>query len=211
MQKRAVLVCNGNVNTKFLFSHIKKDDFLIAVDGGANKLAKTQLKPEIIIGDMDSITKESKKRFKESKFLEFPKEKDQVDLELALEYCTKNGFKEILILGAIGSRFDMSMTNVFLLSQIPKNVKTKIFHKNQEIYLLPKKSSIDGTPGEKISFFPIKEGVKDLTLKGFKYELQNHHLKFGTGKGLSNQFKNKKTLISFSDGMLLCVHFKNWF
>ena len=106
----------------------------------------------------------------------------------------------------------MTMTNVFLLTQIPKKINAKIIHENQEIYLIPeKKFSIKGIPGEKISLFPIKGKVKGLTLKGFKYEIKNHDLSFGIGIGISNEFKNKKVWITSKDGILLCVHFRKWF
>lgn len=210
MAKRAVLVCNGHIDTKFLYSHIGKNDFLVAVDGGANKLAKTGFVPNLIIGDMDSISSGAKKKFRKSEFLVFPKEKNEVDLELALDYCVKKGFREILVLGAIGSRTDMSLINVFLLTQLPQNVNAKIVHENQEIFLIHKKALIEGMPGEKISFLALSGNVEGLTLSGFKYGLENAALEFGVGRGISNEFKNKKTLISFKSGKLLCVHFRKW-
>jgi len=212
MRKRAAIVCNGNVNTKYLYSFISEGDFLIAVDGGANKLLKTDFKPDLIIGDMDSISKNSLKKFREVKKITFPKEKDKIDLELALDYCIEKKFSEIIILGAVGSRADMTTTNIFLLTHIPKNIKAKIIHQNQEIYLIPAKNfTIKGIPGEKISLFPVKGKVKGLTLKGFKYEIKNYNLEFGVGIGLSNEFKNKKVWITSKDGIMLCVHFRKWF
>ena len=212
MVKKAVLVCNGGVNTKYLYSHISKNDFLIAVDGGANKLIKTKFKPDLIIGDMDSISKNALKKFKDVKMQKFPKEKDEIDLELAINYCVKNKFKEIIILGAIGTRADMTLTNIFLLTQIPKTINAKIINENQEIFLIQKKNySLSGIPGEAISLLPLKGDVKGLTLKGFKYEIKNYNLRFGIGIGLSNEFKKKKVSISFKNGLLLCTHFRNWF
>ena len=209
MQK-AVIVCNGSLNTKFLYSHLDKSSFLIAADGGANKLVKTGFYPKVIIGDMDSITKAAQKKFKNAQFIRFPREKDQIDLELAINFCVEKKFKEILILGAVGSRADMNLTNVFLLSQLPKSVKAKIVHENQEIFLLSKKTEIEGVPGEKVSFFPVKGDVLGLALSGAKYELKNYNLRFGIGIGLSNEFKSKKIKVSFKDGILVCVHFRNW-
>ena len=210
--KKAVIVCNGQVNTKFLYSFISENNFLIAVDGGANKLIKTKFEPDLIIGDMDSISKNSLKKYRKSEIKRFPVEKKEIDLELAIDYCLQKKFKEIIILGAIGSRADMTLTNIFVLNQIPKTIKAKIVHENQEIYLIPKKKYlIEGIPGEKISLFPIEGKVKGLTLKGFKYELKNFNLKFGLGIGFSNEFKNKKAWITLKDGKLLCVHFRKWF
>lgn len=211
MAKKAIIVCNGSVNTKHLYSNIQKGDFIIAVDGGANKLLKSSFSPSLIIGDMDSISSNALKKFRKVQKINFPREKDKVDLELAIDYCIENKFKEILILGAFGSRLDMTLTNVFLLSGIPKGIKAKIINENQEVYLVPKKISIGGIPGEIISLFPIKGDVKGLTLKGFKYALDNYNLRFGIGVGISNEFKKKKVSITLKDGLLLCVHFRKWF
>ncbi len=210
--KRAVLVCNGSVTTKQLYSNISRDDFIVAVDGGANKLLKTSLVPDAVIGDMDSINKAALRKFRKCDFVRFPREKDKLDLELGIEYCVGRGFRELLILGAIGSRADMALTNIFLLTQLPARVNVRVIHNNQEIFLITaKKSSIAGTPGERISLFPIKDGVEGLTLRGLKYSLVNHKLRFGIGRGLSNEFKSKKAEISFKSGTLLCVHFRNSF
>ncbi|HZX34402.1 MAG TPA: thiamine diphosphokinase [archaeon] len=209
--KKAVLVCNGSLDTKYLYSFIGKGDFLIAVDGGANKLVGTKFVPGIIIGDFDSISKKALKKFRSVQMLKFPREKDMVDLELALNYCVEKKFREIIILGALGSRADMALTNVFLLSQIPEKISAKILYENQEIFLVRKNFSMKGIPGEIVSFFPIQGNVKGLTLKGFKYGLKGFDLRFGIGMGLSNEFKSKKASISFKDGLLLCVHFRKWF
>jgi thiamine pyrophosphokinase len=212
MFKRAILVCNGSLTTKEFYSIVTKDDFIVAVDGGANKLLKTKFVPNIIIGDMDSINSTAKKKYSKVTKICFPREKDLLDLELAINYCIEQKFSEIVILGAFGSRHDMSLTNVFLLSQIPENINAKIVNGSQEIFLIRKNELVlSGIPGEKISIFPIKGDAKGITLEGFKYCVQNYDLRFGIGFGLSNEFKNKKARISFKDGMLLCVHFHKWF
>ena len=208
---RAVLICNGSVSSKLLYKNIGKNDFIVAVDGGANKLVKAKFRPDIIIGDMDSINSAARSAFKTVKMLSFPREKDSVDLELALNYCIEKKFTELLILGAIGGRVDMSLTNVFLLDRIPSEISAKILHQNQEIFLIRKEAELNGIPGEVVSLFPLNKAVKGLTLTGFKYGLNNFNLRFGIGLGLSNEFKDKKATVSFSEGLLVCVHFRKYY
>ena len=174
--KKAVLVCDGSIDTKFLYSNIGKNDFLVAVDGGANKLSKTTFVPDLIIGDMDSISRGATKKFRKSEFIRYPMEKDQTDLELALEYCAGKNFGEIVVLGAFGSRADMNLANVFCLCRLPKKVKAKIVHENQEIFLLKNKTVLFGVPGEKISFLALNGNVRGLSLEGFLYGLSNSEL-----------------------------------
>ncbi len=210
--KRAVLLCNGSLTARQLYANISKSDFLVAVDGGANKLVRTGFVPDVIIGDMDSINRAALRKFRHCRFIRFPREKDKLDLELALGHCVEKGFRDIVVLGAMGTRADMSLTNVFLLSQLQKNIRAKIVHDNQEIFLIAsKKSSVVGVPGERVSLFPINGEVKGLTLRGLKYGLRNYNLRFGIGRGLSNEFKSKKAEISFKSGTLMCVHFRSSF
>src|SRR3989344_750705 len=208
---RAVLICNGSVSSKLLHKSISSSDFIVAVDGGANKLVKTKFRPGIIIGDMDSINARARSAFKTVKMLSYPREKDLVDLELALNYCIEKKFSELLILGAIGSRADMTLTNVFLLDKIPAGINAKILHQNQEVFVIRKPTELHGIPGEVISLFPLNKAVKGLTLKGFKYELKDFGLRFGIGLGLSNEFREKTAKVSFSEGPLVCVHFRKYY
>ena len=211
MPRKAVLVCNGSIDSKNLRMHLSSDDFIIAVDGGANKLLGIGFRPNLLVGDMDSISERARKEFSAVKSLVFPREKDFVDLEHAIQYCVEKNFSEVLILGAIGSRVDMSLTNVFLLLKFPEKMKAMIVHKNQEIFVIRKSATIEGIPGEIVSIFSIAGEARGLTLKGFKYELNDYLLQFGIGKGLSNELKEKKAVVSVSSGKLLCVHFKNYY
>src|SRR3989344_1993299 len=141
---RAVLICNGSAGTNLLHRNISSGDFIVAVDGGANKLVKTKFRPDIIIGDMDSINSVARAKFRAVKMLSYPREKDKVDLELALDYCIERKFSEILILGAIGGRVDMTLTNVFLLDKIPSGVNAKLMHQNQEVFVVRKSVELQG-------------------------------------------------------------------
>jgi len=205
--KKAVLVCNGNINSKYLYANIKKGDYLIAVDGGANKLVKTIFTPDLIIGDMDSINKEAKKKFRKVRQIVFPVEKNELDLELAIDYCLKQKFNEIIFLGMVGSRLDMNLMNVFALEKIPEKINARIIHLNQEIFLIRKSKTLQGREGERVSFISLKKDA-NISLTGFRYDVQNFKLKFGTGVGVSNEFKKEKAVISFKDGLILCIYFR---
>ncbi|HIH09544.1 MAG TPA: thiamine diphosphokinase [Candidatus Diapherotrites archaeon] len=209
--RRAVLVCNGSIDTKHLYVHIGNGDFLIAVDGGANKLIKTNFVPSLLIGDMDSISSAAQKKYRKVKQLKFSPDGNLVDLELALNYCIEKNLRDILVLGAVGSRVDMTLANILCLAKLPGNTNCRIMHENQEIFLLPKKFIFVSVPGEKVSFIPLGGDVKGLTLRGFKFELKDYTLPFGTGIGISNELRSKRAGVSFTHGKLLCVHMHKWF
>ncbi|MFW5979554.1 MAG: thiamine diphosphokinase, partial [Halanaerobium sp.] len=97
-KKRALLVLNGEFDfgkgDLQQFIERKEIDFIIAVDGGANKLKSLGLMPDLIIGDLDSITNKNKKYYSQQnvKTIKYPVEKDQTDSEIAVDYCKENAF-----------------------------------------------------------------------------------------------------------------------
>ncbi|MEC9490234.1 MAG: thiamine diphosphokinase, partial [Halanaerobiales bacterium] len=123
-KKRVLLILNGelDLDENDLKQIIKEQeiDKIIAVDGGANKARKLNIIPDLIIGDLDSITKKNKKfyRKKDLEMIEYPVEKDQTDSEIAVDYCLKNGFEELYLTAALGGRIDQQLANLNLLEYI---------------------------------------------------------------------------------------------
>ena len=57
---KILLVLNGSFNKNFLVQIAKNYSFILAADGGANKCLKAGIKPNIVVGDLDSITPKNK-------------------------------------------------------------------------------------------------------------------------------------------------------
>jgi thiamine pyrophosphokinase len=117
--KRAVILANGKARDySILSSLIRKGDTIIAADGGANHLKKMEMVPDVLIGDLDSVSKGEVKRLETlgTRVIRFPVEKDETDLELSLGYALDQGFREILILAPFGGRLDQTLGNISLLS-----------------------------------------------------------------------------------------------
>lgn len=85
-------------------------DFIIGVDGGANHCLRLGLHPRIITGDLDSISDEARKAFaKTSEFQTHPREKSEIDLELAYQSARAGGARSIDIVGWSDERVDFSL------------------------------------------------------------------------------------------------------
>jgi len=202
--KRAVIFVNGNLSDVSQAKKIiKKEDFLIAVDGGVNYIKKLGLKPKIIIGDMDSIKPELLKKYKSIKY---PRKKDKTDFELAVDYCLENKFKEIIIFGILGDRIDHLLANIFLITKIqtqnPK-IKIKILEGKKEIYILNKEITIKGKIGDEVSIIPVSEKLEGVTTEGLYYRLIDNTLSFGSTRGVSNVMNKKIVKITIKKGVAL--------
>lgn len=204
---KALIVSNGDIKDINNLKEIGKAcEFILSADGGANYCLQASLIPNIVIGDLDSISKETLKRLNENKvpIEKFPVKKDATDTELAIDYLIEKGFKDIIITGAIGSRMDHTLANILLLKKLyDKNIKGRIVNKNNTIYLIDKELILNKKEGFYVSVIPITEKGAIISLKGFEYELNRIKINFGTTQGISNYIVADKGYINIYEGKCL--------
>ncbi|WP_342430556.1 thiamine diphosphokinase [Neobacillus sp. FSL H8-0543] len=189
-----------------------KNVFWVGVDRGVHNLLKANIKPMIAFGDFDSVTEEEFTEI-ESKVNEmklYKPEKDETDLELALNWAVEQEPDSIRIFGATGGRIDHLFANVQLLvnpiiegKSIPIiliDCQNIVFVKGSGSYKIEKMSD-----KKYISFIPVTFNIKDLTLQGFKYPLKNRHISIGSTLCISNELISDYGTFSFSEGILLVI------
>ncbi len=207
MKNRAIIFINGNLSDLSQAKNIiKKEDFLIGADGGVKHILKLGLIPQIIIGDLDSISKEQACLFPTIKY---PTKKDKTDFELAIDYCLKNKFQEIIIFGILGDRIDHLIASIFLLAKTQTEnqlIKIKIIEGKKEIFVLNKEITIRGKIGDEISIIPISEKLEGVTTDGLYYRLIDNTLLFGSTRGVSNIMNKTVAKITISKGIALIEH-----
>lgn len=211
--KRAVLFFNGNYSdVKQAKSYLTKDDFIICADGAAEFALQLNIVPNVILGDFDSLPKlaQQKLRTNQSKWIRFPREKDETDSELAVKYALKQHYKNLLIFGLFGSRLDHLLTNIFALENLTvKGIQAICVEGKQELQVINRSLALLGKIGDLISLIPLKGDAKQVTTKGLKYPLRNEDLLFGYSRGISNVFTTKTVEISLQTGSLLVIHTKH--
>ncbi|HWT83212.1 MAG TPA: thiamine diphosphokinase, partial [Candidatus Methylomirabilis sp.] len=119
ISSRAVIFANGEVKDLAAVQAIlRPDDFRIAADGGMKHLSRLGLLPQLLIGDLDSISAGEVEWLVQAgiQVEHHPPAKDETDLELAVAYASQAGYREVVVIGALGGRIDQSLGNIFLLS-----------------------------------------------------------------------------------------------
>ena len=147
--KRAVIFANGELNlSPELRNEIQSDDLIIAADGGALHCRKLGIKPQVVIGDFDSLQDEDLNTLQAegAQLLRFPTHKDETDLELAFQYARQHSCQEVLLIAALGERWDMSLANIFLTAHPAyQGMHVRLVDNHQELMLLHSgESSIAG-------------------------------------------------------------------
>lgn len=126
MQKRKIIIlANGEVEDIGPYKKYLTDKpYIICANGDLKLAQKLGVRPNLVIGDFDSVDKKTLNKFKESKIKlkKFSKEKNKSDLHLALDEATSRKPSEIIIIGALGGRIDQTLTNIFLLLRALKKI-----------------------------------------------------------------------------------------
>lgn len=206
--KACYIIAGGEID-KSGFCKNLNDYYTICADSGFDNAIKLDLTPNVVLGDFDSISDEGIFQVDnmEIKKIKFPSEKDMTDTELAINYAIDIGFNEIMIIGALGSRFDHSLSNIFNLFKY-RNYNIKLVNTNNEITLINKSLEL-----EKDDFFysiiPLTiEGIK-VNLTGFYYDSKELLIEMGSSIGISNQIKNRKAKIELLDGIGILIKAKD--
>lgn len=189
-----------------------EESIWVGVDRGVYTLLNRGLRPVMAFGDFDSVTGEelSEIETKVSELKKFKPEKDETDMELALDWALKQKPESIRLFGASGGRLDHFFANVQLLIQpLLAEMKTAIFLIDKSNILFMKEPGTyqlaRNNDKKYISFVPVTHSVEELTLEGFKYPLKDCHISMGSTLCISNELIRDYGTFSFSKGILIVI------
>lgn len=203
-KKTIAVFCNGDKTSRKVYSRYAKEiDYIICADGGTDKISRLNIIPDVIIGDLDSVSKKSLEVFKNVKIIP-RRDQNSTDLEKSLAYAVKLKPDKILIFGAVGNRIDHTLTNLNMLKKFSSFAKIEIITNKSKLLYINKPVELNEPVGTIISLIP-QGFVKAVTLTGFLYPLNNDDLEFGGRDGQSNITNNEIQKIDFKKGELFIV------
>ena len=208
---RLVVVANGTWDTAWGREALRSADLVICADGGGNAAIASGRLPDVLIGDMDSITRENLAHCKASgvEIIDYPKEKDETDLELALHYaCRKvqaGDAEEIILYGALGDRIDHVLGNIALmLFYAQQGIKIRARDDKQELWIISGREEIRGRAGQELSLV-ILSSQAVVSTEGLYYPLHQSLLKQTTPRGISNVLTGEKAVVQVDEGWVMAV------
>ena len=211
MEKKYVIFLNGEYkySQEFMDKLVSENAVCFCADGGANFVFKYGKIPEIIVGDLDSIEKKVLEYYKSKNILikKFPKDKDFTDFELILKEINKisenkNSVEKIFVVGGLGKRIDMALSNLFIMEKYKNLV---FLQENEEIFYVEKSFVLKNKKEYEFSIIPISEKVEKLTLKGFKFETDKIDVKRESSRLVSNVIVENEASVEFENGKLIII------
>ncbi len=166
---------------------------VIAADGGLELARTLRLTPDLLVGDMDSVSATALAAYPDVPRQTHPTAKDELDLELALTAALERGASEVRVLGAFGSRLDQGLAALFVAARHAAGtaergpVHVSLHGAHHEVHVLaagrPRRFALPA--GVTVSLLPLGADAV-VSGAGLNYPLERMALPFGTGLGVSN-------------------------
>lgn len=185
---------------------IKKEsgDLIIAADGGYAYLEKAGIKPDIAIGDFDSLN------FSPvcEKVIKLNPIKDITDMYAAVNVGIEEGYSCFHLYGATGGRIDHTISNIQLIASLAQNKMKAFIHDGNTVITAICNDSLEFSTENKgyISVFSHSEKCSGVYLKGLKYMLENAELTNTFPLGVSNEFIGEKSEIIIGNGTAIVTY-----
>lgn len=183
----------------------KSNALLVCADGGAEKARQLELTPDLIIGDLDSITMQTLAHFR-SLGVEIAHDPAQQnnDLEKCLRYLLRRGWQQFILAGFTGQRDDQTIATLQITRKYLPRAQFLIYTELAEIFPLKKGHwLIETEKGQAVSLFGFPQAIH-LTTEGLKFPINDERLGSGS-HGLSNIATGRRCEIKFTAGNLLVV------
>ena len=185
------------------FDHLyfeEVNEFIIGVDSGLEYLAKLNKPIDLAVGDFDSIDPDKYIELKKNckSVIKLNQDKNMTDLAYALDYIYNNmDYNEIEIYGGISGRVDHFLANVNLIKKYEFTMRDDTHF----IYMLKKGKYKINNYKKYISFFAI-EDCYNLSIRGFKFQINNYYLSTNDSLCVSNEGEGE---IEFTKGKILVI------
>ena len=184
-----------------LLQLLRSYPFLIAVDGGLRHCLEWNLRPHWIIGDLDSADPALLRACRDVPVYTLPHDKDQTDLQAALELLNPSNACEVALFGALGGRLDLTLSNIQLLSLWPTVLR--IEDRAGSLFRVDALRRIPCSPGQTVSLIALNGPASGIDTAGLKWNLRSGELN-AKAQGVSNVCLGHEFSLSCRSGDLLC-------
>ena len=182
---------------------LRGDDWFVYCDGGLKHVQELGREPNLIVGDFDSHEQPET----DTETIVLPCEKDDTDTVYAVKEAVRRGFREFLLIGVTGERFDHTFGNVSVLLYLDSlGIPSCILDDYSEMRIISRETAEVKGDCSWFSLLNISGTAKGITIRGAKYPLTDSEITSEYQYGISNEVLPGETArISVREGRLLLV------
>ena len=207
---QVVVVIGGGALPSQAVTEVEADATVIAADSGLDHAVAAGLKPTILLGDLDSISAHGKMwaYAHELEIEQYPVDKDATDTDLALRRAASIEADDLLVLGAIGNRFDHTLGTIAALGNptLARFATIRLLLDDVSIHVIhPGRSiTVDLPPKIPFSLLALHGPCRGVEVAGARWPLTDARLDPSSTLGLSNE-TTALVQVTVTDGVLTLV------
>lgn len=176
-------------------------DFVIAADGGYRAAKALGIKPDLVVGDFDSLGYVPEAE----EIIQHPVRKDDTDTLLAIRLGLERGYSNFVITGALGGRLDHSFANLQALLFLRDHGARGLLYGDGFAVTAVTNGSITIEGKSTLSVFSMDPKARGVYLREVSYPLEDAELTSSFPIGVSNEFMGKPAAIGCTEGTLLVM------
>lgn len=204
---QALIIANGTHPPPDVVRSLSRDaDIIVCADGGANHAHKIDIRPDIILGDLDSITRRTLRAFHDVPTM-FVDDQNTTDLEKALLYCLGKKVQSVAVVGGLGTRIDHATGSLGCLKKYASRCAITLYDSVGILTSVNKIIRVSVRRGQQISLIPLTR-CTGVTTTSLKYPLTNETLQLGVREGISNEATSGHVTVRVKHGTLLLYVFQ---
>tara|TARA_B100001750_G_C15397283_1_gene540715 strand:- start:245 stop:895 length:651 start_codon:yes stop_codon:yes gene_type:complete len=201
IQSPVTIIANGSFPIhKYAMNKLHESNFIISCDGATNKLINNNMEPNLIIGDLDSISHTLLNKY--NNMILKDSSQNLNDLSKAILWLIENNIKEASILGSTGIREDHSIANIDIVLKYSHSINLTIYTDTGKFIVVSKKNNnINSFKGQQVSIFSMDHTIQ-FSSKYLKFKLNETKL-LNLHSGTLNESKNNTFHLNLSHGKAL--------
>jgi len=194
----------------------------VAADGGIRHAHRVDRDPDVLVGDLDSITTDDLERASAARteVVRHPEDKDATDLELALDLVVDRMATgaaagaadgtdriDVLVIGGHGGRTDHLLANILLLSADRyAGLRVTAWWGADVLHVVRDTAVLNGRIGSTVSLIAVNGPARGVTTHGLHFALNDAELTPGSSLGVSNRLTRSPATVSVRHGVLAVLH-----
>lgn len=180
-----------------------ENDLVIAADGGYQRLKKLGVKPDLLMGDFDSLKTEPD----DVETLRFGPEKDDTDMMLAIKYAYAHGYRDFRLYGGVGGRLSHTLANVQALTYLAKRGARALLYGDETVVTAIENGAVRFGAEDSgiVSVFAHGGEARGVFIEGMKYPLNDAVLSCDFPLGVSNELLHMPARVKVKEGTLVIV------
>lgn len=200
--QKALVIANGPLpSRRRIAGWLDEETLIVCADGGANRALARGITPDLIIGDLDSLSPRTAAALAGVEKIRV-EDQENTDLEKVLDYLLAHGIAGAVVIGATGRRPDHTLANFSILAKYHSRLDLLFVDSWCRMEIIDRTVRRNLALGTTLSLLPLGR-CEGVITRGLAFPLVHEVLEAGVRESISNRVSSSPVEIGLTLGKLL--------